>query len=181
MDAATLAGLLAEDGRRRVMAALVLGATTVEELMAVTGLGTRVVVTALGRLVSGGLVAVQDEGHHALVLDAFSEAARSSRTAPTADTGIAGGTEEQAKVLRAFVRDGRLISIPTSRAKRLILLNLMAAMFEPGLRYEEWEVNALLRRWHPDSAALRRYLVDEDFLGRDHGEYWRTGGTVDTT
>jgi hypothetical protein len=180
MDAASLAGLLAEDGRRRVVAALVLGATTVEDVIAVTGLGTRVVVTALGRLVSGGLVVVQDEGQHALVLDAFREAARSSRTAPTADTRIAGGTEEEAKVLRAFVRDGQLISIPTSRSKRLVLLNLMAAMFEPGLRYEEWEVNALLRRWHPDSAALRRYLVDEDFLGRDHGEYWRTGGTVDT-
>ena len=31
---------------------------------------------------------------------------------------------------------------------------------------------------HPDYAALRRYLVDEEFLSRSHGEYWRTGGTV---
>jgi hypothetical protein len=28
-------------------------------------------------------------------------------------------------------------------------------------------------------AALRRYLVDEGFLDRDHGRYWRTGGRVD--
>jgi hypothetical protein len=26
---------------------------------------------------------------------------------------------------------------------------------------------------------LRRYLVDEGFLSRDAGIYWRTGGTVD--
>ncbi len=181
MDAATLAGLLADDGRRRVAAALVLGATKVENMTAATGLSPREVVTALGRLVNGGLVIEGDDRHYALVLDGFAQAARSSRPLPAADTGLAGGTEEEAKVLRAFVRDGQMISIPTSRSKRLILLNLMAAMFEPGLRYEEWEVNALLRRWHPDSAALRRYLVDEEFLGRDHGEYWRTGGSVDTT
>jgi hypothetical protein len=26
---------------------------------------------------------------------------------------------------------------------------------------------------------LRRHLVDEGFLDRDHGRYWRTGGRVD--
>ncbi len=31
---------------------------------------------------------------------------------------------------------------------------------------------------HPDHAALRRYLVDEGFLSRASGEYWRSGGTV---
>jgi hypothetical protein len=31
---------------------------------------------------------------------------------------------------------------------------------------------------YPDYAALRRSLVDEDFLGREGGEYWRTGGPV---
>jgi hypothetical protein len=39
-------------------------------------------------------------------------------------------------------------------------------------------VNRVLARWHPDTAALRRYLVDEGFLDRDGGQYWRTGGTV---
>jgi len=32
---------------------------------------------------------------------------------------------------------------------------------------------------HPDHAALRRYLVDEGFLERAGGIYWRTGGTVE--
>jgi len=30
-----------------------------------------------------------------------------------------------------------------------------------------------------DHAALRRYLVDEGFLSRQAGVYWRSGGTVD--
>jgi hypothetical protein len=42
-------------------------------------------------------------------------------------------------------------------------------------------VNLMLGQAHPDTAALRRYLVDEDMLSRDHGQYWRTGGSVEET
>ncbi|MDP9233795.1 MAG: DUF2087 domain-containing protein, partial [Actinomycetota bacterium] len=47
-----------------------------------------------------------------------------------------------------------------------------------GHYYEEREVNRILKRYHDDYATLRRYLVDEGFLSRDAGKYWRTGGTV---
>ena len=36
----------------------------------------------------------------------------------------------------------------------------------------------MLRRYHDDYAALRRYLVDEGFMTREGGVYWRSGGTV---
>jgi hypothetical protein len=81
-------------------------------------------------------------------------------------------------VLDAFVRDGRLVSIPTARAKRLIVLDHLAQQFEPGERYSEQMVNLILGRWHEDTAALRRYLVDEGFLDRADRQYWRSGGTV---
>ena len=32
---------------------------------------------------------------------------------------------------------------------------------------------------YDDYAALRRYLVDEGFLTREGGIYWRSGGTVE--
>ena len=84
------------------------------------------------------------------------------------------------RVLRAFLgADGRLVQIPAKRAKRLVVLDLIARVFEPGERYPELEVNALLRAFHDDVAALRRYLVDEGFLDRADGVYWRTGGSVD--
>jgi hypothetical protein len=85
----------------------------------------------------------------------------------------------EAAVLRAFLRGGRLASIPAQRAKRLVVLDHVARVFEPGERYAEREVNALLRAFHPDHAALRRHLVDEGFLSREHGSYWRSGGTVE--
>jgi hypothetical protein len=77
------------------------------------------------------------------------------------------------------MRDGRIVTMPAKRSRRLVLLNHVAQLFEVGVRYEEGEVNLRLRNLHDDYAALRRYLVDEDFLDRDHGMYWRTGGSVD--
>jgi hypothetical protein len=45
--------------------------------------------------------------------------------------------------------------------------------------YDEATVNAIVGRFSTDHAALRRHLVDEGFLDRDHGRYWRTGGRID--
>jgi len=46
------------------------------------------------------------------------------------------------------------------------------------VHYPEQRVSLFLGELHPDYAALRRYLVDEKFLDRSGGEYWRSGGTV---
>jgi hypothetical protein len=85
---------------------------------------------------------------------------------------------ELRKVLRAFVVDGRITSIPARHAKRLVLLDWLAQDFEPGQRYSEQMVNLIIGRRHADTASLRRYLVDEDFLSRDGGQYWRSGGSA---
>ena len=84
-----------------------------------------------------------------------------------------------AKVFAASVRDGRITQIPSSRTKRLVLLDWLAQDFEVGRRYSESMVNLILGKRHPDTAAWRRYLVDEAFLSRETGEYWRSGGSVD--
>jgi hypothetical protein len=83
-------------------------------------------------------------------------------------------------VLRSFVApDGSLTSIPTKIRKRLVILDHVSQEFEPGEKYDETSVNNLLRPYHPDVAALRRYLVEEGFLDRADGVYWRSGGSVD--
>jgi hypothetical protein len=46
-------------------------------------------------------------------------------------------------------------------------------------RYPEADVNTILASYHPDTAALRRYLVNEKLLSRADGIYWRSGGWVD--
>lgn len=86
---------------------------------------------------------------------------------------------DRERVLRAFLDDdGRLTAMPAKHRKRLVVLDHIARVFTPGEKYSESEVNVLLRAFHDDYAMLRRYLVDDGFMDRENGVYWRTGGTV---
>ena len=80
--------------------------------------------------------------------------------------------------LRAFTGHGRIETLPARPARRHLLLDKVAQAFEPGVRYSERQVSLFLGALHSDYAALRRYLVDEEFLSRSNGQYWRSGGTV---
>jgi hypothetical protein len=69
--------------------------------------------------------------------------------------------------------------MPRAGRKRQIVLEYLVTTFEPGVRYPEAEINAVLRSFWPDVAALRRYLVDAQLLERADGMYWRIGGPVE--
>ena len=81
---------------------------------------------------------------------------------------------ELEKVIRAFVKDGRLVSIPAKPSKRELLLPwLLDRCFPEDRDYEEKEVNQRLALMYPDVSALRRYLVDARLMTRDQGIYRR--------
>jgi len=177
-DAGAIVGLLADEDRRRVLAAIVLGAATLDAIAEVAGVPVDRVSRALGRLVDGGLVTVGADGK-GLTIDGgvFQRAARDALARPPRDEH-AGEPDERRKVLDAFVHDGRITSVPAARGKRLIVLDWLVQVFEPGVRYSEREVNEIIAARHPDTAAMRRFLVDEGMLDRAEGEYWRSGGSV---
>lgn len=176
-EAATLLGLLSDDDRLRVVAALVLGAHSPVEVAEVTGLDVPRAGRALARLTSGGLVEQEKDGYR-LAAERFREALESlDRPAPEQpDSGLGPDAD---KVLKAFLRNGKLTSIPVVHSKRLVILDYLARLFEPGKPYPEKAVNEVLGAFHPDFAALRRYLVDDEFLERRDGFYWRAGGTFE--
>ena len=177
-----LLALLAEPDRLRAVAAVTLGATTLGEVADRAGLEPRAAARALSRLVAGGLL----DGEAGKGYRVRTEALQAAAIPPA---GEAEPDEELGdQVLRRFISKGRLLAIPAARGKRLVVLDHLAGLFEPGRRYLEPEVNELLGRYHPDYAMLRRYLVDDGFLARadEAGPgsrsvkvYWRTGGTVD--
>ena len=81
---------------------------------------------------------------------------------------------EDAKVLRSFLVDGRLESIPVQQRKRQVVLRfLLERVFTEDREYPEKEVNQRLALFHPDVAALRRYLVDDGYVTREGGPYRR--------
>lgn len=166
--------LVVDPQRLAVLGAAVSGPVRADELAAMLGVRPRLIREAVGRLRAAGLL---DEENR-LDRDALRSLAESlPQAAPPAPHIVAGGwTREESEVLSRFFTGGRLDSIPAQKSKRIIVLERLAQEFEPGLRYEEAEVNFTLQMFHADYAALRRYLVDEGLMTRADGFYWRTGG-----
>jgi hypothetical protein len=98
-----------------------------------------------------------------------------------ADTSMLDGpwTEEEKQILSRHFVGSRLTEIPANRTARMVVLERLAHELEIGLRYSEREVNSIIQTFYPDYAAIRRYMVDEGFVTRAQGSYWRTGGRVD--
>jgi hypothetical protein len=168
MNADQLCGLLAEPSRLRTYSAIVLGATTPEQVAGSTGLSAPVVAKALQRLAKGGLISASSGGFSADE-DIFKDIVRENRP----EWVPLDPDPARDNVLKSFIRDGRLTHFPTFPDKFRIVLEYMLQSFEPGRGYAEPEVNEILNRFHPDHAALRRHLVDARLLERSNGVYTR--------
>ena len=90
--------------------------------------------------------------------------------------GLTGNVAEDAyreKVLRTFIKHGRLTQIPAQQKKRLVVLEHLLQEFEPGREYPEREVNHILLDFNEDVATLRREMIDHGMMTREKGIYQR--------
>ena len=183
MRPAELLRLLLDHDRLAVAGALASRRMTTREVVDATGRNKRVVLTAIGDLRAAGLVTVDGE-HYSIDVVALRDAARAAADMDVPMDPIIGYgmTEDEQAILRRFFAGRTIIEIPANRAKRQVLLQRLALDFDIGRRYTEREVNEILFAFHPDWSTLRRYLVDEGFLDREHVDdqswYWRAGGRV---
>ncbi len=171
---------LADPERLQVAGALARAPRSSSQLAEDLGLPLTRVRKHLNRLTSAGVVRLADD-RHTYRLDPETLRWAAEQVGPPRGAGLALGAadDNEEAVLKAFFRDGRLTEVPAKESKRRIVLERVALEFEPGVRYDEKEVNVIVGRFHNDYAALRRYLVDEGLLSRERGVYWRTGGRMD--
>jgi predicted transcriptional regulator len=172
---------LANENRLKMVALLAEGECTVRELAERLKLKEPTVSEHLALLREAGLVSVRAQGTYRVyafdpkAMYAMNKALLSregiARLADDAD----GDAEAEAQrvILKNYLRDGRLVIIPASRSKLLVVLRWLADQFEPGRRYTEAEVNAIITRHHPDYATLRRELIGHKLMAREKGVYWR--------
>lgn len=87
------------------------------------------------------------------------------------------GEAYERKVLADFfTTQGKLKSLPAQHKKLLVILHFLADKeFMPDVHYPEKEVNVKLSAYFEDTASLRRYLVDNRYLAREKGIYWKLG------
>ncbi|GKW44580.1 DUF2087 domain-containing protein [Planococcus sp. NCCP-2050] len=85
--------------------------------------------------------------------------------------------EEKEKVLTNYFKGdftNRIEVFPSKEKKKLILLEFIAAQFEPNRKYSENEMNEILKKVYHDYVSIRRYLIEYGFLDRnkDGSSYW---------
>lgn len=169
---------LADQSRLQIVGILAGRECSVQELATLVALKEPTVSHHLAKLKEAGLVRMRAEGTtHLYRFDG--EALRAANRALLTREKLATLVDDldpdswERSVLRAFFEGERLKEIPASRKKRRVVLEWLAGRFEPGVRYPEREVNEIIKRHHPDSATLRRELVDAGLLARQAGVYWR--------
>ncbi|MFB5192127.1 DUF2087 domain-containing protein [Alicyclobacillus fastidiosus] len=170
--------VLADESRLRILGVLAGRESSVEELAAYLSLKPPTVSHHLAKLREVGLVSMRSEGNthlYRFVAEGLAHLNRDLLTpeklAHMADDIV--GDEWERKVLRDFLNGEELKEIPASRKKRLVVLAWLAEKFEPGQRYPEAQVNEIIKRHHPDFATLRRELIGNRFMTREHSVYWR--------
>lgn len=150
-----------------------------EHLSRLMNLAPATVSHHLAQLVEVGLMTARQDGHarlhgpdHAALNATLAGLIRGEHpTPPSADP-------YRERVLRAFFRDGRLTTIPAQLKKKVVVMHELGHLFEPGRRYLEREVNAILGEWHPDVFTLRREMVGMGVMARERGVYWRAGDSA---
>jgi predicted transcriptional regulator len=169
---------LGDENRLRIVGLLLDKPYTVEELAEIVGLGAPTVSHHLKRLSDAGLVeAAADQHYHVYSVrrdtlhDLASQVMDGSALREAVETVDTGGFDR--KVVRDYIVDGKLKTIPSQRKKREAILRHLLERFEHDRRYPEQEVNAILAEYHEDVATLRREFIGYDLMRRENNVYWR--------
>jgi hypothetical protein len=167
---------MASADRLRVIGVLVRGPSTQAQIADQLHVPVRDVFDHLSFLVQAGVIRESD-GVYELDEKAVEALARGQFEGQRPAYDAKDAKQEDArKVLKNFLNaDGSLKQLPPMGNKLLIVLNFIVDVFAYDTFYTEKEVNTILRRFHPDTAALRRYLVDYKLMARegDGSKYWR--------
>lgn len=178
-DAATLQlfKCLADASRLKILSGLLTEPMYVELISERLAIAPSTVSFHLKKLEAAGLVTGRKEQYYTVYSINADQLDRPLRTFLTPDSAAQTEAERREaayrrKVIDSFFAYGKLKTIPAQRKKRQIILAEIAARFQRGTRYPEREVNLIISEMHDDFCTLRRELIIEGFMERDHNVYW---------
>jgi predicted transcriptional regulator len=169
---------LADETRLKILGLLANQEYSVEELATLLNLKPPTVSHHLSKLKALGLVEMQAERNthfYRLNTNALN-ATNKQLLSPERMASLVDDIESndwERRVIRDLFQGERLKAIPMNSKKRAVVLKWFANRFEYGTRYQESEVNEIIKRHHPDWAYWRRELVGAGLLAREKGIYWR--------
>jgi DNA-binding HxlR family transcriptional regulator len=170
---------MADSNRLKIIGLLANKDYTVEQLSALCNILPSTVSHHLNRLSEVGLVSARADGYYSVyrlekdVLEGMAKHLLAVNTLPALAQDVDLSAYDN-KILHDYLLpDGRLKTIPSQRKKLEAVLRYLVEKFEVGKTYPEKEVNAVLARFHEDTATLRRELIGYHLMERKNGEYWR--------
>jgi DNA-binding HxlR family transcriptional regulator len=171
---------LADRSRLQIVSCLLEKPQYVEELSERLGLAPSTVSFHLRKLEDADLVTSIKEQYYTTYHMKDAVLGHTLRELVTIDDPAREDQEERLqlycqKVIRNFIRYGKLTRIPAQLKKRKIILEEIAKRFKPGRIYPEREVNLIIADFHDDFCTLRRELITHGIMKRDHGKYWLVG------
>lgn len=82
--------------------------------------------------------------------------------------------EYRDKILKTFMKNGKITQLPVQRKKKRVLLEEILKSFEHNRDYKERDVNIIIADFHDDFCTLRRDMISEGMFTRSKGIYKRT-------
>ena len=167
-DRVHLLKTIADETRLRILGLVAEQPQSGKELADALGLTAPTISHHMRRLIAAGIVTEErDAQRHVYSLNnQLLGSLRSEEAAPRPAV-----ENDRARVMRHFLKDGKLATIPAARKQRVIVLQFLLEQFDPAREYPEREVNELLGSFNEDFATLRRELVDYGYLVREKGIY----------
>lgn len=170
--------VLGNDSRLKIMGLLANEDRSVGELAELLAVKEPTISHHLSMMKDLGLVDVRAEGNvriywlnnkflETMSKDIFSQ----TKLATLIDSSTEDAWEQ--KVLQTFIEDGRISEIPSRYKKRMVILKWLVEKLEMDRQYPETELSEMLKQYHPDYAALRRYFIETGLMAREKGVYWR--------
>jgi predicted transcriptional regulator len=169
---------LSDETRLKLLGILSTRECSVEELAALLNLKAPTISHHLAKLKALNLVTLSPEGNTHLYRLNLEQLQHLSRDllSPNQLQTLAEDIQPDAwesTVLKSFLDGDRIISIPTARKKRFVLLKWLVEKFESDRTYTEKEINTIIKQHHEDSATLRREFIGYQFMNRQDGIYQR--------
>jgi hypothetical protein len=162
--------------RLKIIGVLATEKLTLEELSTRLSLPVGTISHHMENLVELGLVRLENQCYRldTRAVEAMARQTLAQQRQQTKAEDFEGEAYERKVLADFFTPQGKLKSLPAQHKKLLVILRyLVNKEFEPGVRYAEKEVNAKLVNYFTDTASLRRYMVDNRYLTREKGVYWK--------
>ncbi|MEI5905920.1 DUF2087 domain-containing protein [Bacillus spongiae] len=78
---------------------------------------------------------------------------------------------EKEKIVRNYLKGGKLTVIPSQLKKKLYILEYLAEGLSAEVKYHEKEINEYIKKYHEDFATIRREFIVQGIMTRENNIY----------